>query len=1105
MTAFTISSNVNWDDASLVTRAGNTDTYAIANARLTIDTDTRYCKNATTSSGNIGGISIVTPWMGNNEVYVDGSKVRIIPFSSSAGNVPAIGTTITQGAVTSELLGVWSAFNVSPTISGSIMPGSGYLKVKNVVSGNYTIGAFSGLLTASATGPDTVGWIEVVGVESSTYTINNKGKFTVRGEWFEHSTLVTTGVSSSTYQLPASLANTHYAGVWVETAASSSVYELYPSFGSYVATSSVAPDTVRGKVCWISSQGLVRLGTDGTNTNGHLPETGRKIRVPNINFISCVSSSLTVNTAPHSNMSFRPEFATVTGGIIDIDKCNMSWYPNFTQAFSVSIKNTAIHDNMNIADVGGTPFILENMAVGLTELQAQQPACTLSTTAIGGSVTDCTFLHGPLTSSAYCLYINIVFNLTVTRTKVFSVVRNVVTAYSLFMTDVRNTVFRDCVFGTGQFAQSVATDLSFYNTTFFEHTGGPTRTIFQTGGCFTFINTTNGLVDGWSWGGLDRAQTPSYIFNIGIDNRNIIIRNIGSPTTPLDCGGPERTDVQWTRSGTTATVTASLHGLSMADLGTVYVRVVSDLTSITAAVKTILSVPTPDTFTFTCVAGTFSSGTLSYYPVVAQGFLIANASTATENVTVQNCYFSHCRVGTFLGDNAWTDVKFNNVWGETWHPALQFWSDTTPRGCKGGPAFTAQTACFGNHWMDYWITELSPNTISQSWTRSGTVLAVTSSGHSLRANADIINVKQISDSATLTRDFYQRIATTQNSNVFTITCFAAGATSGTLSFDNQSGVVALQMNEPSTTTSGSYVTIDSGAPMWTGLGSLYAPVSGSQVTWEMPDYVIGHTSFLDVPFTCNLSVTLLANFDIFYQIDLNNGAGYSGWKNLFYTRTGGSITVGGFTVTMTSTSGLHVGDYVSRNGLAGYVDYGARIVSVDSSTQITIDRANLVTTSGIVLAFRHFPGEILDPEKGFKLKVRVKTITAHTNLLSFIGLYTTSTTASRAYQYPLSGLVPANTLWNASVGDIVIVTPVSSSASYRADVVDRRFPVQDPISASLSRYEYNVIYCDLADTVATSPWKHIWTTATGYVPVYSELPFVSGSAISGSISKLVTT
>jgi len=123
MATFTVIANQNWDSSFFNTRAGG-DLYNMsAGARLTIDTDTRYCLNTSASLGVMGQIGLnasATNISGTcGELYIDGSKVRIIPFTGGTGSVPAIGTLITEGSVSSELLGVWPSFIVPPQTPGT--------------------------------------------------------------------------------------------------------------------------------------------------------------------------------------------------------------------------------------------------------------------------------------------------------------------------------------------------------------------------------------------------------------------------------------------------------------------------------------------------------------------------------------------------------------------------------------------------------------------------------------------------------------------------------------------------------------------------------------------------------------------------------------------------------------------------------------------------------------------------------------------------------------------------------------------------------------------------------------------------------------------------
>lgn len=533
MATFTVNTSRNFQDAAFSTRTGN-DTYNIsAGARLTIDTDTRYCTNATATTGNLGPVTINSSTGG--ELYIDGTGVRLIPYNSGAGNVPAIGTTISQGGVSAYLLGVWSAFNAAPTAAGAAMPASGYIKVKDKAGGSFAAGALTGI-GASATGADIVGWIEVIGVEAATCTVPRLGKVTARGEWFEHPTL-TSGSSATTYQLPASQANTYYPGVWVETAAGSGVYEFYPSAGSLTAASSTATDAVRGKVCWISSQGLLRLGSDGTNTVGHLPGAGRKIRVPNIVTINVTSAAMATNALPNATLATRYDFTTTGAGVIDLDRINLAWYPSFAQPFSVTLSNVAILEQLSVSEIA-SPIAWSNVGVGQTAAQAQV-ALLMSLCFAGGTVTDCTWSSATLAASGrYVISLTDVSGITFTRDRSLSlVVRGNATTGNATLTRVASCSWVDCVFGVGRQLITTCSDLSYTNTTYYDAPGAATGTANPMFVWDLASNSQRITMSGLSFGGLTNVHPYSGILNVGAAGCGVVkLRNIGSRAAPLSLG-----------------------------------------------------------------------------------------------------------------------------------------------------------------------------------------------------------------------------------------------------------------------------------------------------------------------------------------------------------------------------------------------------------------------------------------------------------------------------------------------------------------------------------------------------------------------------------------
>jgi hypothetical protein len=100
---------------------------------------------------------------------------------------------------------------------------------------------------------------------------------------------------------------------------------------------------------------------------------------------------------------------------------------------------------------------------------------------------------------------------------------------------------------------------------------------------------------------------------------------------------------------------------------------------------------------------------------------------------------------------------------------------------------------------------------------------------------------------------------------------------------------------------------------------------------------------------------------------------------------------------MTSTAGVSASDYVTGTGIAA----NAKVVTVDSSTNITVDKANSGAVSGILI-FRHYPSETLPTaSNGFKMKWKIKTNTDNATAITSLYMPTVSNDVSQGFQYPL--------------------------------------------------------------------------------------------------------
>lgn len=529
MTAFTVTTAKNIDE--LASKTGG-DTYAINGGTLTVDQDSRYGTNQSTAA-SLGSITLSNSLGGT--VEVDARAVRLIPYNSGSGNVPAANTVISQGGVTGKLIGVWSAINVAPTAAGSAMPASGFIKVKQV-SGAYSSGTLTGV-GASATGVDVVGWIELVGDEGSTVVVPRLGSFRMRGDWFDVGT--TTGVNTNTYQLPTSGSKFYAAGVWVETGSGTGIYEFYPCAGSLVASASVGTDAVRGKVCWISTAGVLRLGHDGTNANtGYCPPAGRKVRIPNIICQNSTTAARTANALPNATLATRYDFTTTGGGQISIDKALLGWYPSFTQAYSVALSYVGILEQLVVTS---SPSPLNLTQVGVGQCAAQvNIALDIQYLQAGGTFNDCVWTRATQAGSLVTRRQNIA-NFTFNRERIFSFTNRTAAsgAYSDLGAINSNCTYNDCIVGQAPIRATACVDLTYNDTTYFDCITGTTQTA-QLVTAFIFTNLSSGItVDGFAFGGTNvqcYGQIVSIDASSGGGSNSITLQNIGTYVSPLDCG-----------------------------------------------------------------------------------------------------------------------------------------------------------------------------------------------------------------------------------------------------------------------------------------------------------------------------------------------------------------------------------------------------------------------------------------------------------------------------------------------------------------------------------------------------------------------------------------
>lgn len=533
MTAFTCNSGgvQNWDSKSGGSVNATLDSYTISNGTtLLIDTDTYQCAN---HSSAFGSVDTVTFSGTGGKLKVDGTNVRVIPYNTGTGNVPAIGTTISQGGVSATLLGVWSGWQAEPTAAAAAMPASGYIKVKNKTGGDFAAGALTGI-GASATGADVVGWIEVRGADTAAVTVPRLGAFEVTGDWFELGT--TNGTRGQVIPCPttATVAGV-FPGVWIETASGSGVYERFSGAGSIVALSTIPTDE-RGKIVWQTTSGI-RIGSDGTNNVGFLPPTGCKVRIPNVIFTCCTrtASGSGPRVLPNATLATRQEFVTTAAGDIAIDKAVLQWYGNFLQAYRADVTNSAVSDSLILQEIAG-PVNVDNVIVSPTQAQLNLALYILSCFA-GGTVQNALFTRFSLaTSNAYVNICNYSKGVTFSNVKSQTLLnRGYATAGTWSATQTVDCTWDNCTNIGGRMTHVGAQRPTITNHHHADNFSGTTGTSnghyaldFQTG-CVGW------KVDGVDFMGLTNVHPYSGVVNTSACY-DWKLRNIGSTSSALDMG-----------------------------------------------------------------------------------------------------------------------------------------------------------------------------------------------------------------------------------------------------------------------------------------------------------------------------------------------------------------------------------------------------------------------------------------------------------------------------------------------------------------------------------------------------------------------------------------
>lgn len=533
MTAFTVNGGATtyWDSLSGGSVNATLDSYAISNnTTLVIDTDSYQCAGHSTAAGSLDTVTFSGT---GGKLKLNGKNVRVIPFDTGSGTVPAIGTAITQGGVSATLLGVWSSWQTEPLAAAAAMPASGYIKVKNKTGGDYAAGALTGI-TATATGADVVGWIEVRGADTAAITLPRIGSFEVDGDWFELGT--TNGSRGQVLACPttATVAGV-FGGVWIETSAGSGVYERYVGVGNMVQDPNT-PTDARARYVWQTTSGI-RIGNDGAYNVGFLPPTGCKVRIPNVIMTCCTRTAggSGLRVLPNATLTTRQEFVTTSSGDVSISGGVFQWYGNFAQAFRVKIASSIISDTLLMAEVA-SPMDATDFMVSPTQAQVNF-ALNLVSCFAAGTISECDIARFSLAAASgytcvvsYCngiTFTNVIARTLTTRTNA--------TTGTWTLTQSNNCTWNNPKNIGGRVLQSACSGNTFNNTSYADQASGETVATLPHYAFEVTVASRATMINGVDFFGATNVHPYNGIANISA-SYTTTVRRVGTAAAPLSFG-----------------------------------------------------------------------------------------------------------------------------------------------------------------------------------------------------------------------------------------------------------------------------------------------------------------------------------------------------------------------------------------------------------------------------------------------------------------------------------------------------------------------------------------------------------------------------------------
>jgi len=279
-------------------------------------------------------------------------------------------------------------------------------------------------------------------------------------------------------------------------------------------------------------------GTGGSCTVdfqlGYVPESGRRVRIPNILMRQCATGTRASNAVPHTTIASRPEFVTTAAGSLNTKYMYTDWYFNLLQAYAVDVRFSAFADTFLLQEITTTPYI-EHLGVAMT---SALNVITFNSSALfaGFTFKNIVAMRGNTPNAGgYAFSVSNVFNGTCTdlRCGIIQYVRTT-SSYALNSSAAVDCTFENSTVINGPISINYGPRTSIINTNYCDRMTGWQGGYVGYNAITMTYNPPDCLVDGltFGFGGTIPNQMPHGYILIGAAP-NFKARNFGTAANPL--------------------------------------------------------------------------------------------------------------------------------------------------------------------------------------------------------------------------------------------------------------------------------------------------------------------------------------------------------------------------------------------------------------------------------------------------------------------------------------------------------------------------------------------------------------------------------------------